>query len=174
MQPWDASVAAWPGSSGSWKDRLLSGRFGMVFANGVPPLGFNRQAAGGLARGLLSDLGANAEQVQVLFVRASDLLDSDEPVTFHDVGACVTDDRQPEPLNKEDCLRGVPAVSIAPRERIQVRVASLSIGRRLSEDLIALGNEAVRRKVRGDSKTGDLREAILRCLQSTSVPGASQ
>jgi hypothetical protein len=169
MQPSDASVAVWPGSSGSWKDRLLSGRFGLMFANGAPPLGFNRQAAHNLATGLISDLAGDAGQrLRVVFVRASDLLDSQQPVTFHDVGACITQDGKRDPLNKDDCLQGAPAVSMAPRDRIQIRVASLSIGRRLSEDLITLGNEAVRRQVSGDSGAGDLRQEILRCLQPTS------
>jgi hypothetical protein len=175
MQPSDASVATWPGSSGSWKDRLLSGRFGMVFANGAPPLGFNRQAAKDLAKGVVADLGEDAaDRVRVVFVRASDLLDSNEPVTFHDVDDCVTNDAEREPLNKDECLRGAKAVSMTPRDRIQIRVASLAIGRRLSEDLIALGNEAVRRQVRENSEADNLRAEILRCLQPTSAPNASR
>ncbi|OJT17802.1 hypothetical protein BO221_43145 [Archangium sp. Cb G35] len=169
MQPSDASVSAWPGSEGSLKDRLLSGRFGMVFANGAPPLGFNRQAAESLANGLLSELGAETRQrIRVVFVRASNLLNSPEPITFHDVGNCITTDGRRDPLGKSQCLEGAPTVSIAARDRIQIRVASLSIGRRLSEDLITLGNEAVKRYRPEKPSEEGLEQELLRCLQSTA------
>jgi len=169
MQPSDANVSTWPGSEGSLRDRLLTGRFGMMFANGAPPLGFNRQAAERLADGLLSEMGDNAKQrIRVVFVRASDLLNNTEPITFHDVGKCITTDVHRDPLGKEQCFKGAPTVSMAARDRIQVRVASLSIQRRLSEDLITLGNEAVKRYRSENPAEGDLKQAIMRCLQSTA------